>query len=275
MNDRCERCDGSGIVFKPGLPGLDDKGACPECGGEGVVAAGTNPGENATEARQGEVVPKYQWTNGEVLTLRAEVERLRAIIPFTSSEMVFADGREPTTNERHLFNLLTWREHEAQGLKEEIARLRSSQGENKEIARLRSIIEQSNAVIEHTLGTALYGVPTEEGCPWGEQIAETLAIDAAREIGSLREELADLRSREVIECSGIYFAPLAITNGTWEWFDASDGFCAYVGGESIPSELYVALPGVNLEKFAMAYPTREAVLQALRDAIEATKQQNQ
>lgn len=87
----------------------------------------------------------------------------------------------------------------------------------------------------------------------------------------LRAEVADLRSREVIEHGGIYYAPLAITNGTWEWFDASEGICAYVGGESIPRELYAALPGVNLEKFAMAYPTREAALQALRDAIEVVK----
>ena len=49
-----------------------------------------NPGENAPEtpqpvecqqvglARPGEVVPHYQWTNGEVLTLRAEVAKLTA-----------------------------------------------------------------------------------------------------------------------------------------------------------------------------------------------------
>lgn len=93
----------------------------------------------------------------------------------------------------------------------------------------------------------------------------------SREIETLRAEIADLRSREVIEHGGIYYAPLAITNGTWEWYNSGESSYAYIGGESIPRELYVALPGVNLEKVAMAYPTREAAMQALRDAIEAVK----
>jgi hypothetical protein len=38
--------------------------------------------------------------------------------------VVFADGREPTTNERHLLNLLSWREREAIENKVEIDRLR-------------------------------------------------------------------------------------------------------------------------------------------------------
>lgn len=54
----------------------------------------------------------------------AAYQALSSIIPFTSSEMIFADGREPTTNERHLFNLLTWREHEARELKREVDRLK-------------------------------------------------------------------------------------------------------------------------------------------------------
>lgn len=36
---------------------------------------------------------------------------------------LFADGREPTTNERHLLNLLEWRAKEAAEAKAEVARL--------------------------------------------------------------------------------------------------------------------------------------------------------
>jgi len=121
---------------------------------------------------------------------------------------------------------------------------------------------------------ATFAIEAREALPYWIAEAESLealAEGQSREIETLRAEIADLRSREVIEHGGTYFAPLEITNWTWEWFDASEGICAYVGGESIPRELYVALPGVNLEKFAMAYPTREAAMQALRDAIEVVK----
>ena len=37
--------------------------------------------------------------------------------------MLFADGRQPTKNERHLCNLLSWREREAVGLRAHIGRL--------------------------------------------------------------------------------------------------------------------------------------------------------
>jgi hypothetical protein len=36
----------------------------------------------------------------------------------------FFDGREPTDNERHLLNLLSWREKENAEMKAELARLR-------------------------------------------------------------------------------------------------------------------------------------------------------
>lgn len=64
---------------------------CERCAGTGDVPPRTNPGENAPEspqpvecqqvdiARRGEVVPHYQWTNGEVAALRAEVERQKNI----------------------------------------------------------------------------------------------------------------------------------------------------------------------------------------------------
>lgn len=38
-------------------------------------------------------------------------------------DALFADGRAPTPNERHLLNLLAWRSAEAARLREEIARL--------------------------------------------------------------------------------------------------------------------------------------------------------
>lgn len=37
--------------------------------------------------------------------------------------VMFADGREPTRNERHLINLLSWREKEAAEAKTEVVRL--------------------------------------------------------------------------------------------------------------------------------------------------------
>lgn len=50
MSKGCEMCDRTGVVFKPGMPGLDDKDTCPECGGRGIVESATVPaGErNAT-----------------------------------------------------------------------------------------------------------------------------------------------------------------------------------------------------------------------------------
>lgn len=49
-----------------------------------------------------------------------EIARLCAVIN-TPSAMVFADGREPTENERHLWNLLTWREADLAKQKEQTA----------------------------------------------------------------------------------------------------------------------------------------------------------
>lgn len=61
----------------------------------------------------------------ELARLRAErdaalarAEAAEAIIN-APREMLFADGREPTTNERHLFNLLTWAQHECRKQKEQ------------------------------------------------------------------------------------------------------------------------------------------------------------
>lgn len=59
---------------------------------------------------------------------QAAVERTKAIlrralyaeaILNAPRVMLFADGREPTKNERHLFNLLTWAQHECRKQKEQ------------------------------------------------------------------------------------------------------------------------------------------------------------
>jgi len=59
-------------------------------------------------------------------------------------QAVFADGREPTTNERHLLNLLSWRTQEAGRHREEIDVLtdqlqswRNLCGKYKELAQAR------------------------------------------------------------------------------------------------------------------------------------------
>lgn len=43
MSKGCEMCNRTGVVFKPGMPGLDDKDTCPECGGRGIVESATAP----------------------------------------------------------------------------------------------------------------------------------------------------------------------------------------------------------------------------------------
>jgi hypothetical protein len=58
----------------------------------------------------------------ECEALARERDAARAALE-ASRKMLFADGREPTENERHLFNLLTWRDAEATDLKADVARL--------------------------------------------------------------------------------------------------------------------------------------------------------
>lgn len=70
------------------------------------------------------VIPSWQ---DEIERLKADNTTMRERMNLPA-EMVFADGREPTQNERHLFNLLTWREHEAKELKREVERLRNLNG---------------------------------------------------------------------------------------------------------------------------------------------------
>jgi hypothetical protein len=63
-----------------------------------------------------------QHARHDVPALLAEIDRLRNFID-APQDVLFADGREPTRNERHLLNLLTWRYVEANELREEVARL--------------------------------------------------------------------------------------------------------------------------------------------------------
>lgn len=60
----------------------------------------------------------------ELADVRAERDRLQAILD-QPVVMLFADGREPTRNERHLRNLLAWRTKEAEEAKAEATRLRT------------------------------------------------------------------------------------------------------------------------------------------------------
>jgi len=72
----------------------------------------------------------------------AEVTRLQAILD-APVVMLFADGREPTTNERHLANLLSWRQQEVTEAKVEAGLLRAELASVKaEVARLRTLIER-------------------------------------------------------------------------------------------------------------------------------------
>jgi len=73
---------------------------------------------------RGIIAEECQTLAQELAEVRAERDRLQAILdqPVT---MLFADGREPTRNERHLRNLLSWRMKEAEEAKAEAASLRA------------------------------------------------------------------------------------------------------------------------------------------------------
>ena len=64
---------------------------------------------------------------------KEELERLRAILEAPQT-MLFADGRQPTENERHLSNLLSWRQKEAAEAREAAAVL----GEQLSVATARA-----------------------------------------------------------------------------------------------------------------------------------------
>lgn len=73
--------------------------------------------------------------------INALLARFRAVIDMPA-KMVFADGREPTTNERHLWNLLTWREADLAKQKEQTEYFKQQCDEaGTEIDRLKQQIE--------------------------------------------------------------------------------------------------------------------------------------
>ena len=60
-----------------------------------------------------------------------------------------------------------------------------------ELARIKQAAIEQNYSIEQTLGMALHGKDAETGNPlWGDHIAETLAMEAAKQLAALKAELA-------------------------------------------------------------------------------------
>lgn len=59
----------------------------------------------------------------ELAAARQESRELRAALE-ADPGVIFTDGRQLTTNERHLLNLLSWRVREAESLKAELRRTR-------------------------------------------------------------------------------------------------------------------------------------------------------
>jgi hypothetical protein len=167
MSKGCEMCGGSGVVFKPGMLGLDDKDTCPECEGKGNAPLRTNPSEIAPEtpqpvegeqvdlAQQSGVIPHYQWTNPEVLTLRAEVERLKQqyaeeVDEFNAGYQAARDGlgedAEPNSTPHDVWRCgYAWGKFEA--LKVEVNRLQEANvfalSEN---ARMKNALEEIEQV---------------------------------------------------------------------------------------------------------------------------------
>ena len=59
----------------------------------------------------------------ELAAARQESREMRAALE-ADPGVIFTDGRQLTTNERHLLNLLSWRVREAEALKDELRRTR-------------------------------------------------------------------------------------------------------------------------------------------------------
>jgi hypothetical protein len=113
---------------------FDWEAACSRCGGCGV----DRPGSNCPCDPSDQVFEPYEVAGGlseadarllafgarDLAEAKAEIARLRAVLD-DPTPMVFADGREPTANERHLRNLLSWRDLEARRVREELAHVRA------------------------------------------------------------------------------------------------------------------------------------------------------
>lgn len=82
---------------------------------------------------------------GDLVRITAERDHLQAIFD-APRVMMFADGREATTNERHLCNLMEWARKDQLRAKEELQHFReqwekSHAASEVEIAALRKQIE--------------------------------------------------------------------------------------------------------------------------------------
>lgn len=117
--------------------------------------------------------------------INALLARFRAVIDMPA-KMVFADGREPTTNERHLWNLLTWREADLAKQKEQTEYFKQQCDEaGTEIDRLKQQIEghcerivAASEVIarnaERSVWTRLEASHSSPGSAWKPRCASTI-----------------------------------------------------------------------------------------------------
>lgn len=122
-----------------------------------------------------------------VAEMLAERDRLRAIFDKPSA-MVFADGREPTENERHLWNLMEWARHDQQKAQEELRHVRDQCEKvvlnNPEVVRLRALLAIVYERFEKAIDCDdLIGEEYPLGVPLGKAVhlttAEQRAIEAA------------------------------------------------------------------------------------------------
>jgi hypothetical protein len=89
--------------------------------------------------------------------LRVENDRLKAMIASPSGPMVFEDGRDPTRNERHLFNLLAWRDAELTAMRGRLKEWQETWGEAVRLgretkARLDALRRAGHAVCDAIMG---------------------------------------------------------------------------------------------------------------------------
>lgn len=122
----------------------------------------------------------------ELAEANAEIARLRAVLD-DPTPMVFADGREPTTNERHLRNLLSWRDLEARRTREELAHVRA------ECERVTAgYREQERARIRSDVGAVRAELDAAWDAVWHDAEGDVVpdAMERAREALVKLEEAA-------------------------------------------------------------------------------------
>lgn len=260
MSERCEMCNGMGVVFKPGMPGLDDKDTCPECGGRGIVESVTVPvgkrdaaADLATCDATGDTEWAYEFYSEALPYWLREVERLRGVAEANlamSADLIAMEGRLKEAKdeyracgiERAEFHVeLVLAREQITHLKHELDRSRNAHGKAElELARLRTTL----ASIEE------YG--TEE-------------INAGIE---LRQENERLRAMQ-------RHAPKAGW-GCWKWLSESEEHIRCP--EVLPRPMFDALRGydeLESSSSSRAYLSREDAMNALRSAFDAVAKQQQ